>query len=71
MVAVARIGKDRVVVFDTQLADRVRTAVAERTDFEEKKMFGGLAFMVNTHMACGNYSTALQQANKCCNNYGE
>jgi len=41
------------VVFDNQLADRVRSAVAERTDFQEKKMFGGLAFMVNTHMACG------------------
>ena len=41
------------MVFDNQLADRVRAAVAERTDFEEKKMFGGLAFMVNTHMACG------------------
>ena len=41
------------MVFDIQLADRVRSAVAERTDFEEKKMFGGLAFMVNTHMACG------------------
>jgi len=41
------------VVFDTQLADRVRSAVAERTDCDEKKMFGGLAFMVNTHMACG------------------
>ena len=41
------------MVFDNQLADRVRSAVAERTDFEEKKMFGGLAFMVNTHMACG------------------
>jgi len=53
VVAVTRIGKDRVVVFDTQLADRVRSAVAERSDCDEKKMFGGLAFMVNTHMACG------------------
>lgn len=41
------------MVFDSQLADRVRSAVAERTDCEEKKMFGGLAFMVNTRMACG------------------
>lgn len=22
-------------------------------DFDEKRMFGGVAFMVNTHMACG------------------
>ena len=49
----AWIGQDHGVVFDIQLADRVRVAVAERTDFEEKKMFGGLAFMVNTHTACG------------------
>jgi TfoX/Sxy family transcriptional regulator of competence genes len=41
------------MAYDEQLADRVRAALAERTDFEEKKMFGGLAFMVNTHMACG------------------
>ena len=41
------------MAFDVELADRVREAVAERTDFVEKKMFGGLAFMVNTHMACG------------------
>ena len=27
--------------------------LAPRAPFEERKMFGGLAFMVNTHMACG------------------
>ena len=47
------------MAFDNQLADRVRSAVAERTDFEERKMFGGLAFMVNTHMACGMVGNAL------------
>jgi TfoX/Sxy family transcriptional regulator of competence genes len=41
------------MAYDEQLADRVRAALAERTDFDEKQMFGGLAFMVNTHMACG------------------
>ena len=41
------------MAYDQELADRVRAVVAERTDFVEKKMFGGLAFMVNTHMACG------------------
>ena len=53
MVSATRIGQDPGVVFDSQLADRVRSAVAERTDCEEKEMFGGLAFMVNTRMACG------------------
>jgi TfoX/Sxy family transcriptional regulator of competence genes len=41
------------MAYDEQLADRVRAGLAGRTDFEERKMFGGLAFMVNTHMACG------------------
>ena len=41
------------MVYDEALAARVREAVGERTDFDEKRMFGGLAFMVNTHMACG------------------
>jgi TfoX/Sxy family transcriptional regulator of competence genes len=41
------------VAYDEALANRVRVAVADRAQFDEKKMFGGLAFMVNTHMACG------------------
>ena len=35
------------------LADRVRGALLPRPDIEEKKMFGGLAFMVGGHMCCG------------------
>jgi TfoX/Sxy family transcriptional regulator of competence genes len=42
-----------VMAYDEVLAQRVRTLLGERTESEEKKMFGGLAFMVNTHMACG------------------
>ena len=45
------------MVFDNQLADRVRAAVAERTDFEEKKMFGGLAFMVKPTWPAGSSVT--------------
>jgi TfoX/Sxy family transcriptional regulator of competence genes len=41
------------MAYDEELAARIRDALVERTDFDEKKMFGGLAFMVNTHMACG------------------
>ena len=41
------------MAYDDDLAGRVRDAVAQRGDFTEQKMFGGLAFMVNTHMACG------------------
>jgi hypothetical protein len=35
------------------LADRIRAALAARTDVIEKKMFGGIAFMVAGSMACG------------------
>jgi hypothetical protein len=39
--------------YDERLASRVREALADRADVEEKRMFGGLAFMVGGHMACG------------------
>lgn len=33
--------------------DRIRAALREITPFEEKKMFGGICFMVNGNMTCG------------------
>lgn len=39
--------------YDEALARRVRDTLAERRDVVEKKMFGGLAFMVRGHMCCG------------------
>jgi TfoX/Sxy family transcriptional regulator of competence genes len=45
--------------YDEDLADRVRDAVGRRTPFTEQKMFGGLAFMVNTHMAVGIHGDEL------------
>lgn len=41
------------MAYDEDLAGRTRELLAQLTDFDERKMFGGLAFMVNTHMACG------------------
>lgn len=44
------------MAFDEDLAARTREAVHERVGPDganEIPMFGGLAFMVNTHMACG------------------
>lgn len=38
---------------DEELADRVRAVLAGEEDLSERKMFGGLAFMVNGNMACG------------------
>lgn len=39
--------------YDEHLAARVRGALDERDDVVERKMFGGLAFMVAGHMCCG------------------
>jgi TfoX/Sxy family transcriptional regulator of competence genes len=39
--------------YDEKLAMRVRRALAERDDVVEKKMFGGLCFMVGGAMCCG------------------
>ena len=39
--------------YDEKLAMRVRRVLADRDDVVEKKMFGGLCFMVNGAMCCG------------------
>jgi TfoX/Sxy family transcriptional regulator of competence genes len=39
------------MAYDEVLADRVREIVAAAGEFSERKMFGGLAFMVAGHMA--------------------
>ena len=41
------------MAYDEGLADRVREALAGVDGVTERKMFGGLAFMVHGHMACG------------------
>lgn len=41
------------MAYNLELGDRIRRGLALRTDVTEKKMFGGLAFMVRGHMACG------------------
>jgi len=41
------------VAYDEKLADRVRSALARRKRITEKKMFGGLAFMLKGRMCCG------------------
>lgn len=40
------------MAYDPGLAQSLRDALAE-VNFEEKKMFGGLAFLMNGHMVCG------------------
>ena len=41
------------MVYNEVLAGRVRSILAGRADVEEKKMFGGLTFMVAGQMCCG------------------
>lgn len=41
------------MAYDEVLADRVRSRLSERPDFSERKMFGGLCFMLGGHMCCG------------------
>jgi hypothetical protein len=42
---------DRPVAYDEELADRIRELVGSEPDLAEKKMFGGLAFLIGGNMA--------------------
>jgi TfoX/Sxy family transcriptional regulator of competence genes len=39
--------------YDDKLADRIRRALGPRDDVEERRMFGGLAFLRDGRMFCG------------------
>ena len=41
------------MAFDTQLAERMRKLLGERPGLTEKKMFGGIGFMLHGNMCCG------------------
>ena len=41
------------MAYDEQLANRIREYFSSHKNVEEKKMFGGLAFMVNDKMCVG------------------
>jgi TfoX N-terminal domain len=41
------------VAFDTKLADRIRERLGQRKGLTERKMFGGIGFMLGGNMACG------------------
>lgn len=43
--------------FDEKLGERVRAVLTDCRDVEERRMFGGLCFMVGGHMCCGLTST--------------
>jgi TfoX/Sxy family transcriptional regulator of competence genes len=41
------------MAYDEALAERVREVLAGTPGLSERKMFGGLAFMLDGHMCCG------------------
>ena len=41
------------MAYDEGLAQRVRDILVDRVGIEEKKMFGGLSFMLGGNVACG------------------
>jgi TfoX/Sxy family transcriptional regulator of competence genes len=47
------------VAYDEALATRVRGILGGGEGLAEKKMFGGLAFLVNGNMACGVHDDEL------------
>lgn len=47
------------MAFDERLAARIRTHLGKRTGLVEKKMFGGIAFLLKGNMCCGVHREAL------------
>lgn len=47
------------MAYDEGLAHRVREGLIDEPRVEEKKMFGGLCFMVQGHMCCGILESEL------------
>jgi TfoX/Sxy family transcriptional regulator of competence genes len=41
------------MAYDEELADRIRELLVDEPDLAEKKMFGGLAFLIGGNMAVG------------------
>ena len=41
------------MAYNEELAERIRSSLARNDGYEEKKMFGGIAFMLNGNMVCG------------------
>ena len=47
------------MAFDEELAARIRTALARKKGVEEKKMFGGVGFLLNGNMLVGVWKDSL------------
>jgi TfoX N-terminal domain len=47
------------MAFDEKLADRIRKQLGRRRGLSEKKMFGGIGFMLNGNMCCGVHGVEM------------
>jgi TfoX/Sxy family transcriptional regulator of competence genes len=47
------------MAFSAALAERIRQALARRKNVEEKKMFGGIGFLLNGHLLVGVWKDSL------------
>jgi TfoX/Sxy family transcriptional regulator of competence genes len=47
------------MAYDEALAERIRTALAGRDGFAEKKMFGGIGFLLNGNVCVGVWKEQL------------
>jgi TfoX N-terminal domain len=47
------------MAFDDELAGRVRALLDARADVDERRMFGGIAFLVAGNMSCGVHGEDL------------
>jgi TfoX/Sxy family transcriptional regulator of competence genes len=47
------------MAFDEKLAERIRKRLGKRKGVTEKKMFGGIAFLLNGNMCCGVHKTDM------------
>ena len=47
------------MAFDETLAERIRRGLARRKSIEEKKMFGGVGFLLNGNMLVGVWKESL------------
>jgi hypothetical protein len=45
--------RERAMAYDEGLAERIRELIGSRSGVTEKRMFGGLAFLLDGNMACG------------------
>ncbi len=48
-----RLDETAFMAYENELAERVRAALGARQGLTERKMFGGIAWMLHGNMACG------------------